>query len=73
MRPRWPWEALRRPLRAKAKNQLNGYCSAAIANIMKEGKAKKARQKDSPKAAKPQPGARPAAKLLPGAKPSPSL
>ena len=36
---------------------------------MKEGKVKKARQKDSPKTAKPQPGARPTAKLLPGAKP----
>ena len=35
----------------------------------KGGKAKKARQKGSPEAAKPQPGARPAAKLLPGAKP----
>ena len=36
---------------------------------MKEGKDKKARRKDSPKAAEPQPGARSAAKPLPGAKP----
>ena len=36
-------------------------------NIMKEGKVKKARRKDSPKPAEPQPGARRAAKLLPGA------
>ena len=36
-------------------------------NIMKEGKVKKARRKDSPKPAEPQPGARRTAKLLPGA------
>ena len=35
--------------------------------IMKEGKVKKARRKDSPKPAEPQPGARRTAKLLPGA------
>ena len=39
----------------------------AIANIMKEGKVKKARRKDSPKPAEPQSGARRTAKLLPGA------
>ena len=38
-------------------------------NIMKEGKVKKARQKGSPKTAKPQSGVRPTVKLLPGAKP----
>ena len=38
-----------------------------VANIMKEGKVKKARRKGSPKPAEPQPGARRAAKLLPGA------
>ena len=37
------------------------------ANIMKEGKAKKARWKDSSKPAEPQSGVRRAAKLLPGA------
>ena len=35
---------------------------------MKEGKVKKARQKDSPETAKPQLGARPTVNLLPGAK-----
>ena len=40
----------------------------AAVNIMKEGKVKKARRKDSPKPAEPQSGARRAAKLLPGAK-----
>ena len=38
-----------------------------LVNIMKEGKVKKARRKDSPKPAEPQPGARRTAKLLPGA------
>ena len=36
-------------------------------NIMKEGKVKKARRKDSPKPAEPQSGVRHTAKLLPGA------
>ena len=36
-------------------------------NIMKEGKVKKARRKDSPKPAEPQSGARRTVKLLPGA------
>ena len=38
-----------------------------VVNIMKEGKVKKARRKDSPKPAEPKPGARRTAKLLPGA------
>ena len=41
--------------------------AGACASIMKEGKAKKARQKGSPKPTEPRPGARRAAKLLPGA------
>ena len=41
---------------------------AIFANTMKEGKAKKARRKDSPKPAEPQPSVCPAAKSLPGAK-----
>ena len=36
-------------------------------NIMKEGKVKKARRKDSPKPAEPQSGVRRTVKLLPGA------
>ena len=42
-------------------------CANAIVNIMKEGKVKKARRKDSPKPAEPQSGARRTVKLLPGA------
>ena len=41
--------------------------SAPRVNIMKEGKVKKARRKDSPKPAEPQSGVRRTVKLLPGA------
>ena len=39
----------------------------ALVNIMKEGKVKKARRKDSPKPTEPQSGVRRTVKLLPGA------
>ena len=56
------------PLGGEAWRRVKGSAaSLECANAMKEGKAKKARQKDSPKPAEPQPGARRAAKLLPGA------
>ena len=38
-------------------------------NIMKEGKVKKARRRESPAIAEPPTGVRPTVKLLPGAKP----
>ena len=52
-------------LRAKGKSP---SAAQGCASIMKEGKAKKARRKGSPKPAEPQPGARRTAKLLPALK-----
>ena len=53
-------------LRAEGKSP---SAAQGCASIMKEGKAKKARRRESPAIAEPPAGERPAAKLLPGAKP----